>query len=130
MQGVMAFEKARYTRAMRWSFRRVFTLVLCVAVLFSGSGFASAYAGAIQHDLGIETSLGSPDNPPAGGGERSGVCDHGCAGHLGGHLLSIGSSPAFVFQTAGTPLLEPLSDTRAVLALPNHFFRPPRLLLA
>ena len=126
----MALEKGRYTRAMRWSFRRVFTLVLCVAVLFSGSGFASAYAGAIQHDLGIEASLGSPDSPPVSGGERSGVCDHGCAGHLSGHLLSIGSSPAFLFQTAGTPLLEPLSDTRAILALPNPFFRPPRLLLA
>ena len=126
----MALEKGGYTRAMRWSFRRVFSLVLCVAVLFSGSGFASAYAGAIQHDLGIEASLDSPDSPPASGGERSGSCDHGCAGHLSGHLLSIGSSPAFLFQTAGTPLLEPLPDTRAVLALPNSFFRPPRLLLA
>ena len=126
----MALEKGRYTRAMRWSFRRVFTLVLCVAVLFSGSGFASAYAGAIEHDLGIEASLGSPDKAPATGGERSGICDHGCAGHLSGHLLSIGSSAAFLFQTAGTPLLEPLPDTRAVLALPNPFFRPPRLLLA
>lgn len=115
---------------MRRSFRRVFTLVLCFAVLFSGSGFASAYAGAIEHDLGIEVPVGSPDKAPATGGERSGICDHGCAGHLGGHLLSIGSSAAFLFQTAGAPVLEPFPDTRAVLALPNSFFRPPRLLLA
>ena len=126
----MGFEKGRYTRPMRWSLRRVFTLVLCVAVLFSGSGFASAYAGAIEHDLGIEASLGSPDSPPASGGERSKICDHGCAGHLSVHLLSIASSPAFLFQTSGTPVLEPLPDIRAVLALPNPFFRPPRLLLA
>lgn len=126
----MAFEKGRYTRAMRWSFRRVFTLVLCVAVLFSGSGFASAYAGAVEHDLGIEASLGSPDDRPASGGERSGACDHGCAGHLSVHLLSIAASPAFLFQIPGTPLLEPLPDTRAVLALPSPFFRPPRLLPA
>lgn len=104
--------------------------MLCAAVMLAGSGFASAYVGAIEHDLGIEASLGSPDKAPATGGERSGICDHGCAGHLSGHLLSIGSGAAFLFQTAGTPLLEPLSDTRAVLALPNPFFRPPRLLLA
>jgi hypothetical protein len=126
----MVLEKGRYTRPMRRSLRRVFTLVLCVAVLFSGSGFASTYAGAIEHDLGIESSLGSPDNPPASGGERSGVCEHGCAGHLSGHLLSIASSPALLFQKAETPQLQPLPDTRAVLALPNLFFRPPRLLLA
>ena len=114
---------------MRRSFRRVFTLVLCVAVLFSGSGFASAYAGAIEHDLGIEASLGSPDGPPASGGERSGD-EHGCASHLSLHLLSIASSSALLFQTPGTSLLEPLPDTRALPALPNPFFRPPRLLLA
>jgi hypothetical protein len=126
----MGLDKGRYTRAMRWSFRRVFSLVLCVAVLFSGSGFASAYAGAIEHDLGIEASLGSPDKAPATGGEPSGVCDHGCAGHLTVHLLSIVPSAAFLFQMASKSMLEPMPEIRAVHALPNSFFRPPRLLLA
>lgn len=115
---------------MRWSFRRVFSLVLCVAVLFAGSGFASSYAGAIEHDLGIEGSLDWPDNAPATGGERNGACDHGCAGHLSVHLLSIAPSAGFLFQIAASTDLELLPDIRAVLALPNSFFRPPRLLLA
>lgn len=110
---------------MRWSFRRVFSLVLCVAVLFAGSGFASAYADGIEHDLGIEATLDSPDSAPATGGER-----HGCAGHLTAHLLSLTPSAELLFEATATPGLESVPDTRAVPTLPNSFFRPPRLLLA
>ena len=114
---------------MTCSIRKLLSLVLCVAVMLAGSGFISAYADAVQHDLGIEASFDVPGEAPGAGGERSGD-DHGCAAHLNVHLMPLVPSAAVPLQGQGNPALEPIADIRAIPARPNPFFHPPRLCLA
>ena len=116
-------------RRMRRSVRQLFSLVVCVAVMLAGSGFANAYADAIEHVTGNEASAGSLDSPPAGGGERTAVCEHGCASHVGGHLLSIPTAAVFLIQVTRKPVLASAGHFRAIAALASPFFRPPRILL-
>lgn len=103
--------------------------MLCAAVMLAGSGFASAYAGAIAHDLGIETASDSPVDAPQKGGERA-IDEHGCSAHLGMHLLATTDAAPALFPVPPRPTLEPRPDPRVVPALPNLFYRPPRFLLA
>ena len=114
---------------MTCSIRKLLSLVLCVAVMLAGSGFVSAYADAVQHELGMEASRELPGPAPGAGGERSGD-DPGCAAHLIVHLTSLVPSAALLLQAHGNPALEPIADIRAIPARPNPFFRPPRLRLA
>ena len=116
-------------RRMRFPVRKLLSLMLCLAVALAGSGFVSAYAGAVEHGLGIEASLDLPGEAPATGGERSGD-DHGCAAHLAVHLTSLVPAAASLVQTDGASALEPIANIRFIPAHPNPFFRPPRLLLA
>lgn len=114
---------------MRRSLQKFMVLMLCAAVMLAGSGFAGAYAGAIAHDLGIETVSGSPADAPLKGGERA-IDEHGCAAHLGMHLLATTDDAPSLFPVPARSTLEPRPDARVFPALPDLFYRPPRLLSA
>ena len=113
---------------MRRSFRKVLALLLCFAVMISASGFASAFSASVEHDRGVGHAVGGQSDE----GERSGACQHGCAGHLLGHLVSVTSNdtcygvPAFNLE----PQVRQRQQVPPARSFVDSLFRPPRFLLA
>jgi hypothetical protein len=116
-----------YTPAVRLSSLRKAVLVLLSAILFGGSGFSGAFASAMQHDLGMELSLeGSPSDDDG----RNGSCTHGCAGHLGVHLLAVTQAAQPGVVVVATVERGALAFVQAPPILPDSPFHPPRVFLA
>lgn len=114
-------------RPMSLDLRRFVALLLAAVLVTVGSGVGGSFASEIQHDLGMEASLDSGPGPQS---ERGGACDHGCAGHLSVHLLSI-TEPQLrhlVATASGEPAMEPIA--RPASSPLTSFFRPPRFSLA
>jgi hypothetical protein len=107
--------------------RKAVLVILSAAILLGGSGLSGAFASAVQHDLGVEQS--SDGSLPDGDG-RSGSCNHGCAAHLGVHLLAVSQAAdrdpmVAVTVERGVPeIVQPLPF------LQQSFFHPPRVPLA
>lgn len=107
--------------------RQFVAVFLAGAILLAGSGFNGAVALEMEHGLGIEPATQQPAPGHSGG---TGSADHGCAGHLTSHLLTLTESRplAFVAEPAAECELHPASSPPA--ARPDSFFRPPRFSLA
>lgn len=103
--------------------RQIVAAFLAGAILLAGSGFDSAFGSAVEHGLGIESSTGQPAPADSGGAE---LCDHGCAGHLSFHLVSLTGSRALAFIAGpATRHASHRAAWRPALR-PDSFFRPPR----
>lgn len=104
-----------------------FVAVLLAGVIFlAGSGFNGAFAAAVEHDLGIESSLG---RAPSDDGEVHRKCEHGCASHLSVHLTApTQETLSILIVAAAEP--ESVPPLRATPARRDSFFRPPRYSLA
>jgi len=107
--------------------RKALLVILSAAILIGGSGLSGAFASAVQHDLGIEQS--SDSSLPDGDG-RSGSCNHGCAAHLGVHLLAVSQAadPNPMVAVAGERRVPEIVQPLAFLQ--ESFFHPPRVPLA
>ena len=106
--------------------KRILAVLLAGVIFLAGSGFNGAFAAAVEHDLGIESSLGSP---PSDDGEMHKKCEHGCASHLSVHLTTLTQEAlSILIVTAAEPESVPL--LRATSARLDSFFRPPRYSLA
>jgi hypothetical protein len=107
--------------------KRNVAVLLAGIILLAGSGFSGAFAAAVEHAVGIESSLATP---PSEDGEVHRKCEHGCASHLSVHLTMLTQAqPLSILVEAPA---EPQSGALygAISARPDSFFRPPRYSLA
>lgn len=117
---------------MRERLRRIVAALLAGAILLAGSGFngavaLNAVAVELERGLGIEPA--TQQSAPAHSGE-SGSADHGCAGHLTSHLLTLTESRPLAFVVEPASAYEPHPASWPPAARPDSFFRPPRFSLA
>lgn len=114
--------------AMLTRLKRVIAVVLAAAILLAGSGFGDAFAAALEHSLGIESSLAPA--PSEGGDASNNKCEHGCAGHLNVHLTTLTDAHPFPMPV-GASSEQKANPVFCVLpSRPDSFFRPPRVSLA
>ena len=119
-----------YSRRMRWSFRAFFALFLSICVIYAGGGCAPLQSSAIEHDMGIEATVDASSKVlTPSDDKRESHCIHGCAGHIGGHLVSITANAAFPAETATDSTLRNIPSVIAVVDRTDYLFRPPRLLV-
>lgn len=107
--------------------KRILAVLVAGIILLAGSGFSGAFAAAVEHGLGIESSLASQ---PSDDGEVHRKCDHGCATHLSVHLTTLTEAQplSILIEAVAEPQSGPM--WRATSARRDSFFRPPRCSLA
>ena len=112
---------------MSHGLRKFVAILLSVAIFFAGTGFGGMFANAIEHDLGIESSLGATASDDGGG---AGICVHSCAAHLCIHFLALTEArPLPVQFRAVRSGAERIPDVDAGTFLPDSSFHPPRFSL-
>ena len=107
--------------------KRFLAVLLAGVILLAGSGFSGAFAAAVEHGLGIESSLEGTSSDDGGAHKK---CEHGCASHLSVHLTTLTHARplSISIETAAEP--ESGALPRAISARLDSFFRPPRYSLA
>ena len=104
--------------------RRIVAALLSVWLLVMSAGYASAFAAAFQHDLecaGLASDV--PIQSDAG-------CQHGCAGHLAGHLFTVAERGVESLSAPTDTGSLPAPDVGAFYSISSPPFLPPKVLLA
>ena len=106
--------------------RQFVALMLCASVFLAGSGYSGAFAAALEHDLETRHALSGP----SGGASQDLACAHGCAAHMGVHLLSLPAEMGSQQSHAAATVLPAFRPSADAGVQQSSFFRPPRISLA